>query len=648
MQRYSEKFEKEIIKHLRIAVIIILAMELILVGWLEISSFQSENTILKTESKNNVDKWFDEQISLLDSYLSYISSDTSMLKDYDTTQKYLESAAKEKKTLLAAYVGSPTIKTKMICSDNWIPEDSDYKVEDREWYSGAKENDGLYVSEPYVDATYGNLCISISKPIPGTDAVIVIDIDLTTLQKSIGSFCTDMQNVTLVSSKGVIVSCPIKEYALTEKTSTKLADTPLGKAQGENGSLIRTSGISFYEASLQPLDDISYKLYVGVGLRNLLIKLFILIVGILAMLVIISIIMKKRIVTSITKGFVPFEIIKKKMFALSECDLDVVFHEETDIIDIQELQDSLDLMTKNLRSYIKDIDNVLSEISNDNLNVKSEIEYQGDFAAIQDSINNIVSKVRNILQEINEVSTTLNLSSEEIASAASEIAENSADQTSSMGQLQGEFEQFREDMRQIHEQILSTNQAINENSNALSQIGETDMQELSGSMQKISDSSAQISAFVSMIEDISTQTQLLSLNASIEAARAGDSGRGFAVVAEEISKLSEDTLKVNLEIEELIRNNNEFVKEGIHIVDSTRETMFHSIEEYRRMSGQINDITQILDMLFGKIREIDKELKRSAHQGEQNMSMTEECYAHTEELLSSSETLKGNVEKYVL
>ena len=52
-----------------------------------------------------------------------------MLNDYEKTQKYLETAAKDKKTLLSAYLGSPTIKTKIICSDNWKPDD-DYKVEE--------------------------------------------------------------------------------------------------------------------------------------------------------------------------------------------------------------------------------------------------------------------------------------------------------------------------------------------------------------------------------------------------------------------------------------------------------------------------------------------------------------------------------------
>lgn len=647
MQRYSEKFQKEIIKHLRLVIITILTLALILLVWLEISSFQDENTLLKMQSKNNVETWFNEQISLLDSFLAYISYDTDMLADYDTTQKFLETAAQDKETLLAVYLGSPTIKTKMICNDNWIPEE-DYKVEERDWYAGAVKNDGLFVSEPYVDATYGNLCISISKPIKGTDAVMAVDIDLTTLQTAIGSFCSDLQNVTLVSTEGVIVSCPIKEYALTENKSTKLADTPLGRAKENTGSLLHTSGINVSLASLQPMEKISYKLFVGVGLRNLFIKLLILIVSYILILLFTIFFMKKRIVAVISKGFEPFETIKKKILTLSNCDLNVIFHEETNITDIQELQDSLDTMTNNLRSYIGDIDTVLAEISKDNLKVKSEIEYRGDFVAIQNSINHIVEKFRNILLEINDVSNQLNLSSGEIAGTASEIAENSTEQTASMSSLQKEFEQFREDMSQIQEQIISTNQAISDNSEALNRIGQTDMNSLTKSMQKISDSSIQISEFVAMIEDISSQTQLLSLNASIEAARAGETGKGFAVVAEEISKLSEDTLKVNMEIDEIIKNNNEFVKEGIQVVDSTRNTLLHSLEDNRKMTEKMRDITTILNILFEKLNQIDRALKDSTRRGQENMSMTEECYAHTEELLSSSDTLKGNVEKYIL
>lgn len=646
MQSYSEKFQKEIVKYLRISILSILTLALVLLVWLEISSFQDENTLLKEQSQNNAERWFDDKISILNSFMSYLSYDTEILNDYDTTQKYLEQATGEHSDLLSAYVGSPSFKTKMISNDNWIPEE-DYVVEERDWYIGATANQGLFVSEPYVDATYGTLCITISKTIPDTDAVMAIDITLTTLQKAIDSFCTDLQMVSLVSSEGTIITCPIEGYALTDDSATSVSDTPLGGAD-EHGKIVRTSGASYFLTTKIPMANSSYLLYVGEGMRNLSIKLIVLLVLFLLILFVYIIGFKKLIVRVITKGFQPFEEIKEKILTLSQCQLNVNFKEDTTIKDIQELQDALDTMTTNLRNYISDIGHVLSEISRDNLNIRSQIEYQGDFVEIQTSINQIVEKVRGIIQEINDVSFTLNVSSEQIATATEEIADNSSRQKKSMEGLQTTFDKFRKEMGQIHEQIQITNEAISSNSQTLNSIGENGMQKLTASMQHIRDSSESISQFVSNIDEISSQTQLLSLNASIEAARAGEAGKGFAVVAGEISKLSEDTMKANVEIGEIIQENNLYVKEGIEIVSSTKKTLLDSLGDNRKMADKIAEITNILNSLLDNIQDMEAELCQSVKHGEENVAMTERCCASTAELLSSSDTLKGNVEKYSL
>lgn len=647
MQSYSEKFQKEIIKYLRISILSILTLALVLLVWLEVASFQDENTLLKSQSQNNVERWFDDKISILDSFMSYLSYDTDMLENYDATQKYLEKTAEKHSDLLSAYVGSPSFKTKMICNDNWIPED-DYVVEERDWYIGATENQGLFVSEPYVDATYGTLCITISKPIPNTDAVMGIDITLTTLQEAIDSFCTDLHMVSLISSEDTIITCPIDGYALTDEKATNVADTPLGKASEGSGTIIHISGMQIYLTTAIPMANSSYRLYVGENLRNITLKLLVLLVAYLLILFLYIIGFRKLIVRVITKGFQPFEEIKEKIIALSNCQLNVNFNEETNIKDIKELQDALDMMTTNLRNYISDINHVLSEISKDQLNVKSEITYQGDFIEIQTSINQIIEKVRTIVQEINDVSFTLNASSEQIATATEEIAGNSSKQTESMEGLQAEFDEFRKEMNQIHEQLRITNHAISNNSETLNNIGENGMNKLTESMQQIKESSESISEFVANIEEISSQTQLLSLNASIEAARAGETGRGFAVVAGEISKLSEDTIKANLEIAEIIKQNDLFVKEGIEIVVSTKKILLDSLGDNREMAGKIAEITTILDSLLEKIQMMETELNLSVKRGEENVSMTERCCASTSELLASSDTLKGNVEKYSL
>lgn len=647
MQSYSEKFEKEIIKYLRISIISILTLALVLLGFLEITSFQDKNTMLKSQSQHNVQSWFNDRISILNSFMSYISYNTDIMNDYDATQKYLEAATKEHTDLLSAYIGSPSFKTKMICNDNWIPED-DYVVAERDWYSGATKNNGLFVSEPYVDATYGELCITISKPVPGTDAVMAIDITLTTLQEAINSFCTDLQMVSLISSEGTMVTCPLEKYAMTDKNSVKAADTPFGSVRENESSMIRTSGLSYYLTTAVPLEKISYRLYVSTGTRTIILQFTLLILAYVLILFLYIFGFKKLIIKVITDGFQPFERIKGKILALSDCQLDVCFTEDTNIRDIKELQDALDTMISNLRSYIQDIRQILSQVSDNNLSAKSEIAYRGDFVEIQIAINQIIEKFRGIIGDINTVSTDLNTSSGHIAAVAEEIADNSSEQTRSMGELRQEFDQFRQDMTQIHQQITLTNEAIAGNSEALNDIGSSEMKKLTESIRQIQTSSESISEFVNKIESISSQTQMLALNASIEAARAGEAGKGFAVVAGEISKLSEDTMKANLEIAQIINDNNSYVREGIEIAEITKDTLLNSLGDNRKMAEEMEQITGILNSLLDQTQKIESELLVSVKLGEENLTMTDTCCSDTEELLTSSNTLKGNVEKYKL
>ena len=248
---------------------------------------------------------------------------------------------------------------------------------------------------------------------------------------------------------------------------------------------------------------------------------------------------------------------------------------------------------------------------------------------------------------MNDVSHTLNASSAQIAAATEEIAGNSFAQNQTMTDLQSEFNQFRHEMKQISKQIFTTNDAISNNSETLNHIGEHGMQTLTKSMCQIQQSSDSISEFVAKIEDISSQTQLLSLNASIEAARAGEAGKGFAVVAGEISKLSEDTMKANLEIKEIIKENSQYVKEGIQIVDATRKTLLDSLVDNKEMAVKISEITKILNTLQNEIDRMESELRKSVKHGEENVSMTKQCCTSTEDLLASSDTLKENVEKYL-
>ena len=106
-------------------------------------------------------------------------------------------------------------------------------------------------------------------------------------------------------------------------------------------------------------------------------------------------------------------------------------------------------------------------------------------------------------------------------------------------------------------------------------------------------------------------------------------------------------MKANLEIKEIIKENSQYVKEGIQIVDATRKTLLDSLVDNKEMAVKISEITKILNTLQNEIDRMESELRKSVKHGEENVSMTNECCTSTEALLASSDTLKENVEKYL-
>ncbi|HRZ27521.1 MAG TPA: methyl-accepting chemotaxis protein [Spirochaetota bacterium] len=129
------------------------------------------------------------------------------------------------------------------------------------------------------------------------------------------------------------------------------------------------------------------------------------------------------------------------------------------------------------------------------------------------------------------------------------------------------------------------------------QLGEVDLNRMVEEMQNIKSSTSKIAEIIKIISDISEQVNLLSLNAAIEAARAGDHGKGFAVVADEISKLAEETASSAKNITNLVKAGNQQVDSGSAIVNRTAQTFHHIFELIQTVSGSMSNFSETLTYL---------------------------------------------------
>lgn len=219
-------------------------------------------------------------------------------------------------------------------------------------------------------------------------------------------------------------------------------------------------------------------------------------------------------------------------------------------------------------------------------------------------------------------------------------------------------EQVAELAKQINERTTENQDKMNDATNSMKQIHES-TNECKDIISKLGDESKEILGIIKMITEISNQTNILALNASIEAARAGDYGRGFAVVADEIQKLAEETRdavdKIGNIITEVVQNTENAVNVMEQSVQLTKAGM-DSISEVgnstavitssnRRMSEQILEIDKTVENIKGQSNEVANGMEQVNLNTQSNYGAIEHVTAATQENSAGVEEIEGMVER---
>lgn len=312
-----------------------------------------------------------------------------------------------------------------------------------------------------------------------------------------------------------------------------------------------------------------------------------------------------------------------------------------------ELVSQINAFVNTLVSIIKDSNELMSQMALGNFHIQSRIRemYIGDFEQLLLSMRGIKQKLGTTLAGISESANEVNVASGQLAAEAQSLADGSTQQASAVEEILATIEEVQQ------QSVVSVDQS-NEASKRANQVKEQaeisnqQMNDMVNEMNLISDTSKEISTIIDAIEDIASQTNLLSLNASIEAARAGEAGKGFAVVADEIGKLALQCSKSANTTRELISTAISQTEKGNQIALTTAEALSTVSDGIQQIAEQITLVKSNCERQNTSLDEIDHGIESIATIIGTNSASAQETSATSEELAAHAETLNGLLNEF--
>lgn len=549
------------------------------------------------------------------------------------------------------------IRGKLIGMDGIaLIDGTDYS--EREYFQKAK-NGETYLSEPLIAKTDGSIALIAAAPVweggkPDTTVVGVVFLSLqpsllNDIVKSIyisdnsGAYIIDKNGSTVAHTTDGMMETRNNtiENAKTDSSLNVIAELEQKMIQGESGMGTYTYNGTTKVMAYAPIGNTdNWSLGVNAPTSDFLgdtIMGIIITIVIAVAAMIVAFFIAVKIGGSIGN---PIQQCAERLSHVVTGDLQSPVPEIESQDEVGVLIESTREIIDGLNIIIGDIKYVLEQMAGGNFAVKSRAEasYVGDFQSIRMSMSEIKKKLGATLLSMRESSNQVNVGAGQMAESAQSLAEGATEQAGAIEELTATIENVTEIARQSAENAQSAYKSVDVAVEE-TQHGGKAMQDLTEAMDRITLTSQEIENIIAAIEDIASQTNLLSLNASIEAARAGEAGRGFAVVAEQIGKLAADSAQSATNTRALIVKVLEEIQAGNQLTGKAAKVFEEVIESMILFSKLARGSSDASDQQVKMLEEVEKGIEQISGVVQSNSAAAEETSATSEELSAQATTM---------
>lgn len=313
--------------------------------------------------------------------------------------------------------------------------------------------------------------------------------------------------------------------------------------------------------------------------------------------------------------------------------------------ELETLADAVNSMTAYTNTIIKDIEAVSAKLAAEDLTAEPAADYIGDYAPIKSALYGIINSTSDVIRQIGASSKLVSDGSSKMSDNSTTLSQAATEQAATVEELNASIVEISSNIS-ANADSAGKAKVLADDCMKIVNEGNVKMTDMLHAMEEINETSSQIANIIKTIEDISFQTNILSLNASIEAARAGEAGKGFAVVAGEVGQLAGKTAEAAKNTTALIKTSLTAVENGTVMANETAKMLSKIVSETDDTAKVIDKIAAASQEQADSVKQILVGMDQISTSVQMTSGSSAECAASAEELSGQAKVLLDLVQRF--